>query len=153
MGWQNPGDPMPYTVPARADEFFTLPAGFVTNGWLNVLEDSEIAVLLMVACGWYSIGPPSDALDILPGEVAIPGEERLRYYGLHRDPYATARKTLEWFGLLEVREVMRHLSDGRGEEGAMQLHRLRLIRSSFDEDAYELVPQVLQAQLDRITAK
>jgi hypothetical protein len=42
--------------------------------------------------------------DISPGEVAIPAEVRLRRYGIHRDPFSAARKTLEWFGLLDVRE-------------------------------------------------
>jgi hypothetical protein len=80
------------------------PSGrFVMNGWLHVLEDSEITLLLMVACGRGTLVATSEA-DISPGEVAIPAEVRLRRYGIHRDPFSAARKTLEWFGLLDVRE-------------------------------------------------
>lgn len=148
MGWQNPGDAIRYVVPGAKEAVISLPTGFVTNGWLNVLEDSEIVVLLMVACGWWGL-PVSAEFDVEIGEVAIPGEDRLRYYALHRDPFASARKTLEWFGLLKVRELMRHSGDGRGEDGATQLHRLSLIRAGFEANAYEVVPGVLQAQLDR----
>ncbi len=149
MGRQNPGDPIRYAVPRTKDAVIALPPQFVMNGWLNILEDSEIAVLLMVACGCRSL-PVSKELDVATGEVAIPGEDRLRYYGLHRDPYASARKTLEWFGLIKVREVMRHLGDGRGEDGATQLHRISVAWEGFEADAYEVVPGVLQAQLDRV---
>lgn len=149
IGRQNAGDPLPYLVPVTNEDCFLVPAGFVINGWLNALEDSEIAVLLMIACGRHRIGPPGVDLDLAEGEVAIPGVDRLRHYGLHRDPYANARKTLEWFGLLEVREVMRHYSDGRGEDGATLLHRMKLIPDGFTANAHEIVPGILRAQLDR----
>ena len=31
-GWQITGDPLPYAVPAKREDYFTLPAGFVMNG-------------------------------------------------------------------------------------------------------------------------
>jgi hypothetical protein len=105
-------------VPAKREDYFTLPAGFVMNGWLQVLEDSEITLLLMVPCGRGTLVATSEA-DMAPGEVAIPAEVRLRRYGIHRDPFSAARKTVEWFGLLDVREVARHF-DGRRED----IHRL-----------------------------
>jgi hypothetical protein len=85
------------------------------NGCFHVLEDAEITLLLMVACGRGTLVATSKA-DLVPGEVAIPAEVRLRGYGIHRDPFSAACKTLEWFGLLGVREVARHF-DGRGEDG------------------------------------
>jgi hypothetical protein len=151
-GWQVPGaDPLPYTVPKNNEDFFTLPAGFVTNGWLNVLEDSEIAVLLMVGCGRFGLGLLRDNFDLEPGEVAIPGEARLRLYGIHRDPFSAARKTLEWFGLIRVREVARHHEDGRGEDGAMNLHRLNLRPEGFESNAFDVVRHVIGAQVERRT--
>lgn len=148
MGWQNPGDPIPYEVPRGRELVFTLPAGFVRNGWLHILEDSEIAVLLMIACGAFSLTPLTDNIDLGPGEVAIPGVARLERYGIHRDPYSTARKTLEWFGLLSVREIDRH-NDGRAENASNQLHRLMLLDGGFEASAFEVVPGVLTSQLDR----
>jgi hypothetical protein len=149
-GWQVPGaDPLPYTVPKNNEDFFTLPAGFVTNGWLNVLEDSEIAVLLMIACGRFGLGVLRDDFDLEPAEVAIPGDARLRLYGIHRDPFSTARKTLEWFGLIHVREVARHHEDGRGEDGAMNLHRLTLQPEGFESNAFDFVRHVIDVQIKR----
>ena len=149
-GWQVPGaDPLPYTVPKTNERFFTLPAGFVTNGWLNVLEDSELAVLLMAACGLYSLHQLKPGFDLKDGEVAISGDARLRRYGIHRDPFSAARKTLEWFGLLDVREVARHMEDGRGEDGEMNLHRLSLVREGFDSNGFDVVRHVMKVQLER----
>lgn len=134
------GEAEEYTVPTRDEEMFVMPAGFVTNGWVHVLEDSEIALLLMVGCrkgGW----PEGDLL-------VIPPDVRLRQYGIHRDAYSAARKTLEWFGLLRVEEVGRH-GDGRAENGELRVHRLGLEVGGFDRPAIETVARALQEQLAR----
>lgn len=149
VGRKSVGDPIPYLVPAESEvPVFSLPAGFVTNGWLHVLSDSEINLLLMVASGRSRLFPWGDTADLLLGEVAVPGDIRLRHYGIHRDPYSTARKTLEWFGLLRVREVERH-EDGRGEDGAQKLHRLSLNQSGLDANALDVVRAVIGEQLAR----
>ena len=139
-GAQKVGEAEEYTVPAWNESTFALPAKFVTNGWLHVLEDSEIAVLLMAACrrgGWVD-----------DGYVAIPAEVRLRHYGIHRDPFSTARKTLEWFGLLEVVELGRR-DDGRAENDERLLHRIRVADSGFDQPAVETISAVLERQISR----
>jgi hypothetical protein len=148
IGRQNTGDPLQYTVPGRKDDYFTLPAGFVTNGWIHVLEDSEIAVLLMVACGYYGLSRMTAQADILDGEVAVSGEVRLTRYGIHRSLFTTARKTLDWFGLLNVREIDRW-ADGRGEDGSTHLHRLRMVPEAFERNALEVTRNVLDTQLQR----
>lgn len=149
-GPQVPGDdPLPYTIPKDNENILKLPTGFVTNGWLNVLEDSEIAILLMVACNRDGLAVMNDDVDVRPGEVAIPGDVRLRHYGIHRDPYSSALKTLDWFGLLAVREIDRHLSDGRGNDGATNLHRLSLRVEGFEANAFDVVPHVIDTQLKR----
>jgi hypothetical protein len=149
-GSQLDGDAVPYVVPAAGDaSAFELPRGFITNGWVHVLEDSEIAVLLMVASRHHSLyAGGSEAFDLHPGEVAIPAWVRLRYFGIHRDPFSTARKTLEWFGLLNVREIGRH-GDGRAEDDDQRLHRLTLNTDGFAVPALERVKHVIAAQLDR----
>ncbi|OYO05341.1 hypothetical protein [Enemella evansiae] len=134
------GERKEYAVPEISAEVFVMPPGFVLNGWLHVLEDSEIAVLLMAACGVGSW--------VEDGLRAFPGSARLRHYGIHRDPYSAARKTLEWFGLLEVEEVGRH-EDGRAEEDERYLHRIGLRLAGFDQPALPAIQDAFQRQLDR----
>ena len=105
-----------------------------------MLEDSEIAILLMVACakdGWRENG-----LLVMPPEV------RLHSYGIHRDVFSSARKTLEWFGLLKVEEIGRH-GDGRAENGEQQVHRLGLVSEGFEAPAAITVTGALSLQLAR----
>jgi hypothetical protein len=132
------GGSQKYRVPKPADNFFGVPSNFIGNGWLHILEDSEIAVLLMIACGhggWRD------------GQlVAIPSETRLRHYGIHRDVFSSARKTLAWFGLIEVEEYQRY-EDGRAENTELRVHRLGLAQGGFDRPAVSTVQEVLREQL------
>ncbi|MDM7855809.1 hypothetical protein [Cellulomonas alba] len=147
-GRQLSGDRRPYVVPRlRESSTFAVPAGFITNGWIHVLEDSEITLLLMVACGLHALRPDPDS-DVREGEVAIPAWARLRHYGIHRDPFSAARKTLDWYGLLHVREIDRH-DDGRAENEDARLHRLALKPDGFDADALTSVRAAIDAQLAR----
>lgn len=56
----------------------------------------------------------------------------------------------EWFGLLYVREIHRHYSNGRGEEGKTNLHRMTLVQEALDRDVHEVIPTVLKQQLGRL---
>ena len=134
------GEREEYTVPETSAAAFAMPPGFILNGWLHVLEDSEIAVLLMAACG---AGAWND-----DGLWAFPGTVRLRQYGIHRDPYSAARKTLEWFGLLDVREIDRH-HDGRAEDDDRYVHRIGVSTAGFDAPALPAIQAAIQQQLDR----
>lgn len=134
------GEQAEYTVPTTDEPHFSMPGGFVLNNWLHVLEDSEIAVLLMAGC---KRGAWSE-----DGMWAFPGAVRLRHYGIHRDPYSHARKTLEWLGLLEVEEVGRH-SDGRAEADERMLHRVRLAPGAFKEPALPKMQEMLRRQIMR----
>lgn len=134
------GEGVEYTVPGISEVTFAMPPGFILNGWLHVLEDSEIAMLLMAACGLGSLEED--------GLRAFPGALRLCRYGIHRDPYAAARKTLEWFGLLQVQEVGRH-EDGRAKDDERYLHRIGLNTDSFEQPALPAIQNALQRQLDR----
>lgn len=134
------GEAEEYRVPTQKEMAFTMPNGFITNGWIHVLEDSEIALLLMVAChrgGWLE-----DELVVVPPDV------RLKNYGIHRDAYSSARKMLEWCGLLEVEEMGRH-EDGRAENAELRTHRLRLRLIGFEETATSRLLQELTHQLAR----
>lgn len=130
-----------YTIPELGSSFvFAVPPGFILNGWLHVLEDSEISVLLMAACGaggwWYTDG------QVFAGEV------RLRHYGIHRAPFAAARKTLEWFGLLDVEEIDR-FGDGRAEFNLHRAHRITMRGEGFEVPALPAIQETIQRQLDR----
>ena len=134
------GEHEEYRVPTRSDATFTMPHGFVANGWIHVLADTEIAVLLMVACrkgGW-----PENGLLVMPPDV------RLQQYGIHRDGFSSARKTLEWFGLLRVEEIGRY-GDGRAERGELRIHRLGLALEGFEQPAATEVVRALTEQIGR----
>lgn len=134
------GEGQLYKVPGLKEPLTTLPPEFIVNSWVHVLEDSELALLLMVACGKGSLSGPF---------VSIPAETRLLHYGIGRDPYSRARKTLELFGLLNVEEVKRH-RDGKTEGGEKHfLHRFQLRTEGFDEDALPTVAAILKGQLAR----
>lgn len=134
------GEQLLYKVPGNKEPTTSLPAGFILNSWVHVLEDSEIALLLMIACRKGSLPMPA---------VSIPGEVRLLHYGIGRDPYSRARKTLELFGLLSVEEVNRY-RDGKTAGGENHfLHRFQIRPEGFDDDALPKVIAVLKQQLAR----
>lgn len=128
-----------YKVPAH-ESVFDVPDGFISSGWLHVLEDSEIALLLMVACG---AGGQREGRYLV-----MPSETRLLHYGIHRDAFSSARKTLEWFGLLDVEEYQRH-DDGRAENGELRVHRLALNEDGFTRPAVATMTDVLESQMER----
>jgi hypothetical protein len=134
------GETEEYTVPKKGVSSFSIPANFVLQNWLQLLEDSEIAVLLMAACQKWAWAEN--------GLWAFPGDVRLRHYGIHRDPYSRALKTLQWMGLINVHEVDRH-GDGRAEGGATRLHRIGIVPEGFDESAVTKIPEVFRYQLNR----
>lgn len=139
----SPTGGLTYRVPTSKEPTVTVPAGFLHEGWVHVLEDSEIALLLMVMCGLGKL-PDSE------GWVAIPAGERLLNYGLSRDAFSAAHPILQEMGLLEVQSVGRH-SDGRvidfRSEGP-RLHRLKLVLEGFEKKAYDVALEAL----DRLSA-
>jgi hypothetical protein len=139
-GLSSAASPTPNIHPLRAESCTAVPLTFYTSGWVHVLEDSEINLLLMVACG----------LGRNPGEesVAIAADVRLLHYGISRDSFG-AHRMLNRLGLLHVEEVGRR-EDGRAiayaENGAM-LHRLEINRKGLDLPAYPTLLSVLDQHL------
>ncbi len=139
-GPQKIGDTIRYAVPRPGEPHFSLPGSFVRNGWLHVLEDAEISLLMMVECGIGNLHNEASGL------VAIPADTRLMCYGIARDSFA-AHKQLQRFGVLDVHEVDRH-ADGRSEDPEKpSLHRLELVREGFDQPALSTVRTALQDAL------
>jgi hypothetical protein len=135
-------EPLEYVVPTPKEGTFGIPAGLITNGWIHVLEDAEVALLLMTAC---KVG------SITTGDVvAVPGEIRLLHYGIGRDAFE-AHRMLTQLDLLHVDEVARH-DDGRAmdysDDGA-QLHRLRLLPRGFEQEAWTTTT----SSIERLLAK
>ncbi|SFV24661.1 hypothetical protein SAMN04487966_11240 [Micrococcus terreus] len=135
----SPTDRMTYRVPTMKEPTVRVPSGFLHHGWVHVLEDSEIALLLMVACGRGTLPDPE-------GWIAIPAGERLLNYGLSRDAFSAAHPVLKEMGLLEVQSIRRH-SDGQvidfSTEGP-SLHRLRIVPDGFEQNAYDCAHEALE---------
>ena len=93
-----------YAVPMLTDQnLFSLDARLFTNGWVNVLKDTELAFLCMVA-DLQSRNGDDDPVDIY-------GEIRIGYYGLGTDGYQ-AHHLLQKAGLLQITRAEVRRSDG-----------------------------------------
>lgn len=119
----------PYTVPGEETRTLYLPGGLFLNGWIQVLEDSELAFLLMLAC-LRSLDKPRDFAT---------GEQRLLRYGLGRDAYE-AHRVLSRLGLVRVLPGP-HPGRRRGKAGRFltsdppKLHRFELLNDGFGQPA------------------
>lgn len=135
------GDLIPYKPPKRKEpNVFSLPRGFMTNGWVHVLTDSELAVVLMLSCRVLAHEGAE------PGFVWFEASDRVLHYGLGRESFGPALKPLEKLGLLEVRSINRHPDGhviGFSTDGLdARPHRLRLIKEGFDEPAWQVAAEV-----------
>jgi hypothetical protein len=139
-----------YTVPGNnTAHLLRLPSGLLLNGWIHVLEDGELALLLMIA-----------ALHALYGwdrQVYLDGETRLLQFGIGRDTYL-AHHQLQRFGLIDVEADPRRFGLGSSRvEGHTdgspppQPHRFRLLRSGFAAPAADTVLEAVNARLGRRT--
>jgi hypothetical protein len=81
-----------YRVPRRTDPTFLVPMQLFTNGWIHVLEDSELALLLILA--FLQAKNPGEAF-------VISSAERILHLGLGRDAYE-AHRMLQRLGLATV---------------------------------------------------
>lgn len=142
-GVREQGENELYQIPKTAEkDTFQLPVSIFTQGWVHYLEDTELAFLLMVA----SLGAISE-------EVKIPGETRLRHYGVGRDAYE-AHTMLNRLGLLEVRPDPSRYEDGKiqGYSGHSdeRLHSFKLLPAGFESPANEAVMTAIAEALDDI---
>jgi hypothetical protein len=140
-----------YTVPGeRTRELLRLPPGLFRNGWINVLDDTEITLLLMITALHARYG--------VDRQVYLDGESRLLQFGIGRDAYQ-AHHLLERFGLIDVEvDAARHLLDGRSVTGFAKgirpkPHRFRLLPDGFDRPAIATVREAVENRLNgRIAA-
>lgn len=126
-----------YRPPTEDEETFILPGDFINKGWVHVLEDAELAVLMMVACGQGAL--TNAVTDLEPGEVAIPTAVRTKHYGLGKDSYSTGYPALEKLGLITVRPIDRQPDRRATSRDVPRPHRMKLRLEGFEADAVEAV--------------
>lgn len=93
-------DVAPYRWPRSEETVISVPIPFFTQGWLQVLSESEIAAWLM----WRNIGKMREPdQDHTPTNLWITGENRLGYYDLTQDAW-DSHHLLTRAGLMTVEE-------------------------------------------------
>jgi hypothetical protein len=128
----------PYTVPRADSRTMYLPGGLFLNGWIHLLEDSELAFLLMLSC----LRSRSDRITVF-----ATSEVRLLQFGLGRDAYESHR-ILSELGLVRVHSGA-HSGRRLGRAGRYlksdppKLHRFELINEGFEEPAFPVARQVM----------
>lgn len=131
-----------YRVPEHEGTYFTVPVTLFTNGWIYVLEDSELALLLLAARLRHKHGDGVHHLSAGP---------RLLNYGLSRDALE-AHSVLDWLRLLEVDNDPERDFDGRVHDyrtrGAQPLG-LGFLPDGLEQEALPAVAKEIQRRLDR----
>ena len=127
-----------YTVPSAESKTMYLPRDLFLNGWIHVLEDSELAFILMLAC----LRSRFDKV-----LVFATSEVRLLQFGLGRDAYE-AHRLLSRLGLVRVLKGP-HPGRRLGRTGRYlksdppKLHRFELLNEGFGKPAILTTRQVV----------
>lgn len=140
------GDNSVYRVPEHEADFFTVPASLFTNGWIHVLEDSELVVLLIAARMYSEHGETPQPL---------PSGPRKLNYGLSRDSFEAGHRVLDYLGILDVISDYQRNADGKvdgfSDRGA-QPHLLRFHPEALDRPAYPSIVDTIAAQIAKSEA-
>jgi len=81
-----------------------VPSSLFTNGWIHVLEDSELVLLLIAARMRSRHGDTPQPL---------PSGARKLHYGLSRDSFEAAHRMLDYLGILDVISDYQRNADGK----------------------------------------
>lgn len=133
-----------YTVPTKSEVCIEVPVEFFGNGWVQVLQDTEIAVLLMII----------DAQRGAAGTgVSISADDRRSHYGIGKDALESHR-TLNRLGLIAARPGVGRRADGTvenlGEEGVYPVpHVFQFLPDGLKGDAMDLLRAELLYQRNR----
>ncbi|WP_328354136.1 hypothetical protein OG976_22965 [Mycobacterium sp. NBC_00419] len=137
------GDNSEYRVPEHEAEYFTVPTTLFTNGWIQVLEDSELALLLIAARMRCKHGDTP---------VPLPAGPRKLNYGLSRDSYEASHRMLDYLDILDVISDWRRSGDGKvdgfNDHGAKP-HELRFHPETLSKPAHQSIVETITAQLAR----
>jgi hypothetical protein len=121
------GENRRYRVPQKA--FFTVPTQLFTHGWIHVLNDTEIAFLLILSF-WQQQNPGQ--------RFRIPTSDRLRRHGLGRDAYSDSTRVLADLKIAEAEadpQVQRASRAGVGNRFYSLPHLFQLVPTGLDQDA------------------
>lgn len=136
----HPGDV--YRVPDGEESYFEVPVALFTSGWIHVLEDSELALLLITMRMRHIHGDE-------PQKLAA--GTRLLHYGLSRDAFE-AHIMLSRLGLLEVTEDAGRSMDGKVHDYTNQRaqpHELLFLPAGLEHDAGAAVTAEIDYQFSR----
>ncbi|MBN2447245.1 MAG: hypothetical protein JXO22_10990 [Phycisphaerae bacterium] len=129
-----------YRVPDDDREFFTVPLTLFTRGWIYVLQDSELALLLITARNRSLHGAE---------EQPLRGGTRVTNHGLGPDAFE-AHRVLDYLGLIDVSSDYRRQEDGRvadyETEGA-EPHRLLFHPDALEHSAVPTFLAEIEDQL------
>lgn len=107
LGRRPHGSAMPYTVPVvPPEQAFPIPVNLFADGWVHILEDSELAFILMMAAFHQATGGQP---------FMITAEDRMQRFGMKHDAYE-AHMMLSRLGLVHVTPDDRRRPDGTVEE-------------------------------------
>jgi hypothetical protein len=135
------GDNSVYRVPEHDSDFFTVPTSLFTNGWIHVLEDSELVLLLIAA-----------RMRSLDGDTPqpLPSGARKLHYGLSRDSFEAAHRVLDYLDVLDVISDYLRSADGKVDgfrDRGAQPHLLRFHPEALDRPAYPTIVDTITEQI------
>lgn len=129
-----------YRVPEHGDAYFTVPLTLFTSGWVHVLDDSELVLLLITARNRDLHGDE---------ELGLSGGIRVVNHGLGPDAFE-AHRVLDYLGLIDVTSDYRRQSDGRvykyKEQGA-EPHKLLFQPDALQKSAIPTFLTEIENQL------
>lgn len=133
-----------YSLPRPAEPVVTLPSDFFCQGWVNVLDDSEIAAFLMFRHTTQSAAAPNDG-------VLLTGDDRLSRYVQRRSVW-DKHQVLSDLGLMVSIADERRREDGTVEnfatEGPGAFHRFKMIDEPLGRPALNSALADLAATAD-----
>lgn len=134
---QGPNDR--YVLPKPAEKgVFSIPLTLFTQGWVHCLEDTELAMLLLLAEAGAKRKP-----------VKIQSDYRLRHCGLGRDAYE-AHIMLNRLGLITVLPDPNRRPNGKVEGYGMKgarLHTFNMFPENLATPAYDAVTNAINEAL------
>ncbi len=138
-----------YKHVASGEQTVSIPIEFFTNGWIQVLTDSEIWAWLVFRC---SGGMTSADVNSAEG-IELTAATRLGWYDLTRDAWDT-HAMLDRFGMLTTHpgEVITGLKGGQ-QRFERAPHRFHLDDGVFKKPGYSAVVSAVAAELDDTMAK
>lgn len=132
----------PYRVPADDEPYFEVPVELLTHGWVHVLEDSELALLLIAIYKRHQLGDEPYKLE---------AGTRALLFGLGRDSF-DAHLMLQRLDLIDVDADPHRYDDGKVngyQNRGAQPHALMFLPDSLNRDGGATVEEQLGYQLGR----